>query len=139
MNRVLKLAGCLFGLIAASPALAVDQSANGDFTLTAQVESFCRLSYENTAPVAIANGAAALGQVREVCNSGNGYVVHGAFSNLREANVRAGTDVAAVQQDGTFDFARSMARKQATDWQISDAAVIDANAPVYMTLTISPL
>ena len=62
MNRVLKLAGCLFGLIAASPALAVDQSANGDFTLTAQVESFCRLSDENTAPVAIANGAAALGQ-----------------------------------------------------------------------------
>jgi len=124
--------------VASSPASA-EAPARLVIYLHADVAPFCRVwAAESENAVQLNNGQAALGTVREICNTA-GYVIRADFSNLNGGTVIAGGETAAVDAQGSARFTYGEARSQTRNWQLSGAQQVQPAAPVYLRLSISPL
>ena len=128
--------------IAALLTLAAPGAALADgiahFTLTANVPLFCRIDPPQSDVVNLANGAAALGDIHEICNSPTGYQVTTQFTNLDAGSLQVGADALTVQSDGSAVRTSDEARSQTLAWSLSNAHLIQAAQPVLVQVTIEP-
>jgi hypothetical protein len=131
-------------LLAAAAMAAIPSQASAApsrlvIYLRADVAPFCRVwAPDDTDAVRLVDGQAALGQVREVCNTAGGYVLRADFSNLSGGSVVAGSETASVDENGSASFTYGEARAQTRNWQLTGAQEVVPNAPVYLRLSISP-
>ena len=135
----LALAAAVLGASVPATAFAAE---NNTITLhiSAQVKPFCRIWADNTdAAIALVDGRADLGGVREVCNTRSGYKVQANFMNLTGGTVNADGETAAVDANGEASFSYGWAQAQTRRWNLSDAIAVDAAMPVYMRVTIMPI
>lgn len=121
--------------LASSPVAA--RPGEASLTLTARVESFCRIDGGNQDALTI-ESITSLGTIREVCNSRAGYIVRASFVNLSQGTVFAGADQSGIE-DGIAEFRYSQAQVQQREWRLRDAVKADAQAPVYLMVSIQPI
>ena len=140
--NVLKSATLAIASIGAAmilPSAATAGEASVGFRLTAVVQPFCRVQSEfGDAALFMRDGVVELGMVREVCNT-QGYRMDVQLVNVTGGLLSHGGEQAAVDATGQLQLFSSQARVRATNWRITDAALTDVQAPVYMRVSISPL
>lgn len=132
------LAAAAFGACVPATALAAENS----FTLhiRAEVQPYCQVWADSAdASIALVDGRAELGGVREVCNTPFGYKVQANFVNLTGGTVNADGETAPVDANGEASFTYGQAQAQTRRWNLSDATTADAGMPVYMRVMISPI
>lgn len=135
------------GAIAAvsiSAALALPSSASAadasvGFRLVAVVQPFCRVQSEvGDAAMFMRDGVVELGMVREVCNT-QGYRMDVQLMNVTGGLLSHGSEQAAVNPSGQLQLFSNQARVRTANWRLTNAALTDAQAPVFMRVSISPL
>ena len=125
---------------AMSSAAQASESATLVIHLRAEGAPFCRLySPQNDAALDIVNGAAQLGPVREVCNLAGGYTVRADFTNLSGGSVASGAEAATIDANGSASFTYGEARAKTNAWTLTQAHKVQADEPVYVRLSISPI
>jgi hypothetical protein len=135
----------IFGLSALAAAgmssgAHASESATLVIHLHAEGAPFCRLySPDNGAALDIVDGAAQLGPVRQVCNLAGGYTVRADFSNLSGGTVAAGAEAASIDANGSARFTYGEARAKTNAWTLTQAQKLQADLPVYVRLSISPI
>lgn len=134
MKTLIALTALAAASITSSPAQA--RSATASFGLSARVESFCRIEGGQSDALSI-QPVTALGSVREVCNT-QGYVVRASFTNLSGGTVVAGNDQAGIA-GGMAEFRYAQAQALVRSWLLRDPVQFDTAAPVYFTVSITPL
>jgi hypothetical protein len=109
------------------------------FQISAHVDSFCRISAPQDAPINIVNGQAEIGAISEICNTPSGYDVTAKFSNLDGGTLNVAGQGYAIDTTGLSVRHSNQARVQTVNWQLADAELIQPNAPVFMQVTITPI
>jgi hypothetical protein len=124
--------------LACVPAVA-QANANSELriNLTANVDVFCHIYPPADDEVHVQDGHAVIGQVREICNTPNGYDVTTSFTNLTSGELDVG-DGAYRISDGFATRTTSRPSAQTLTWQIAGAQVAQADLPVLMRVVISP-
>lgn len=140
--NVLKSAAVVFasiGTVMVLPNAAMAAEASIGFRLSAVVQPFCRVQSElGDAALFMRDGVVELGMVREVCNT-QGYRMDVQLVNVTGGRLSHGSEQATVDATGQLQLFSSEARVRTANWRITDAALTDAQAPVYMRVSISPL
>ncbi|GAA4034440.1 hypothetical protein GCM10022281_13200 [Sphingomonas rosea] len=124
------LAGAAFFATAASA-----EPTEADLSLGAEVRSFCKID----APAGDVGEDGAIGLVAETCNMPGVYRVSASFTNLAAGTVRAGTERAAIGDDGVAIFTASGPRRLQRFWALEAARQVDRSQPVRVHLSVMPL
>ncbi len=112
-------------------------NANLTINLSANVDVFCHIYPPADDQVRVQNGLATIGQVREICNTPNGYDVTASFTNLSAGELDVG--------GGAYSIANGLSRRtsvgpaaQTMMWQLANVELAQAEAPVIMRVVITP-
>ncbi len=120
-------------------AMAKDGASVG-FRLEATVQPFCRIRSElGDSPAMLVNGEFDLGAVREVCNTRGGYNVSVQLLNVLSGTLHHGGESQTLDTEGRTQISSYEARARTTPWRLTDAALREDDAPVYLRISISPL
>lgn len=142
MNRTSVLATLLTtATLVAMPAaaMAADGSSVGIY-LRADVRPFCRIQSElGESPALFIDGAAELGSVREVCNTPGGYNIDVQLINVASGTLVHGADVQTLDSDGHARIQWGTARARTAPWRLTQAALRQEDAPIYLRVSISPI
>lgn len=130
------IALCAVAAASSISGIAEARDAQANLQISARVESFCRIDGAIADALTIGD-ITSLGTIREVCNT-QGYIVRASFSNLRGGTVVAGRDRAMID-DGFAEFRYTQAQALTRVWQLQGAEQRDVAAPVYLTVSITPL
>lgn len=134
MKKLILTGLTLVGMI--SP-VAANAESSLVVNIGAHVDTFCRVYPPNDDRIDVHGRTAAIGAVREICNTPNGYDVATSFSNVSTAQLLVGQSSYAVV-DGTARRSSPEPRVQTAFWSLSDIALTTPEAPVVMTVTITP-
>ena len=127
------------GVVLALPSAASAADASVGFRLVAVVQPFCRVQSEvGDAALFMRDGVVELGMVREVCNT-QGYRMDVRLLNVTGGLLSHGGEQDTVDPSGQLQLFSNQARVRNTNWRLTNAALTDAQAPVFMRVSISPL
>lgn len=125
------------GLALPNAASAADASVG--FRLVAVVQPFCRVQSEiGDTALFMRDGVVELGMVREVCNT-QGYRIDVQLLNVTGGLLSHGAEQATVDTAGQLQLFSNQARVRTANWRLTNAALTNAQAPVFMRVSISPL
>jgi hypothetical protein len=133
-----------FAAVSLSAVLALPDAASAadasvGFRLVAVVQPFCRVQSEvGDAALFMRDGVVELGMVREVCNT-QGYRMDVQLLNVTGGLLSHGSEQAPVDPSGQLQLFSNQARVRTANWRLTNAALTDAQAPVFMRVSISPL
>lgn len=120
-----------------NPVSAADASVG--LNLVAVVQPFCRVQSEvGDAALFVQDGTIELGLVREVCNT-QGYRMDVHLVNVTGGLLSHGAEQASVDSSGQLQLFSSQARVRTSNWRLTNAALTNAQVPVFMRVSISPL
>lgn len=140
--NVLKTAALAIASLAASTALpnpVAAAEASVGFRLVAEVQPFCRVQSEaGDAALFMQDGAIELGLVREVCNT-QGYRMNVQLLNVTGGLLSHGSEQAPMDPSGQLQLISFEARVRTSNWRLTEAALTNSQAPVFMRISISPL
>lgn len=109
------------------------------YRLVAVVQPFCRVQSEvGDAGLTMRDGVVELGAVREICNT-QGYRLDVRLLNVDGGLLSHGDEQAAVDSSGRLQVFSAQARDRTSVWRLSEAVLTDAQAPVFMRISISPI
>jgi hypothetical protein len=80
-----------------------------------------------------------LGAVREICNTPGGYNVDVQLINVSSGTLLHGGEVQALDQNGRALIRSQTARSRTSQWRLTQATLKQADAPVYLRVSISPI
>jgi len=135
MKKLFILSGTFLAL---APATA-PANANADLmiNLSANVDIFCHIYPPADSEVHVQDGRATIGQVREICNTPNGYDVATSFTNLSSGELDVGGGAYSISNG--FSTRTSLApAAQTLTWQLANVTLAQAEAPVVMRVVITP-
>jgi len=133
-----------FAAVSLSAVLALPDAASAadasvGFRLVAVVQPFCRVQSEvGDTALFMRDGVVELGMVREVCNT-QGYRMDVQLLNVTGGLLSHGSEQAPVDPSGQLQLFSNQARVRTANWRLTNAALTDAQAPVFMRVSISPL
>lgn len=127
----------LMAIVTAGFGASAASAESISISITAHVPTFCRIYVPDGQAVAVDHGFGAIGVVREICNTPQGYDVNTSFSNVVTGNLMVGGSRYAVI-DGVATRSSPYAAVRALDWSLNDATLRDEAQPVIMQVTISP-
>lgn len=136
-TAALAIASLAAGAALPNPVFAADASVG--LNLVAVVQPFCRVQSEvGDAALFMREGVIELGLVREVCNT-QGYRMDVQLVNVTGGLLSHGTEQASVDSSGQLQLFSSQARVRTSNWRLTNAALTDAQVPIFMRVSISPL
>lgn len=136
-TAALAIASLAAGAALPNPVSAADASLG--LNLVAVVQPFCRVQSEvGDAALFMREGVIELGLVREVCNT-QGYRMDVQLVNVTGGLLSHGTEQASVDSSGQLQLFSSQARVRTSNWRLTNAALTDAQVPIFMRVSISPL
>ncbi len=133
-----KLFALSASILALAPAIA-PANANADLmiNLSANVGAFCHIYPPADGEVHVQDGQATIGQVREICNTPNGYNVTTSFTNLFAGELDVGGGAYSIS-NGLSTRTSLVPAAQTLMWQLSSVKLAQAEAPVVMRVVITP-
>jgi hypothetical protein len=118
---------------------SVPASANADLeiNISATVDVFCHIYPPADDEVSVQSGQATIGQVREICNTPNGYDVTTSFTNLSTGELDVGGSAYSIA-NGLSTRTSLVPAAQTLTWQLADVQLAQADLPVLMRVVITP-